>query len=57
MAKPPSVNYYRHRKNKRRQVITSEQPDGTLKVTIIDWEKGQVTPLEEKKGGSKEKPS
>jgi len=48
MAKPPSVNSYRHRKNKHRQVITYEQPDGSLKVTIIDFEKGKVTTFEEK---------
>lgn len=53
MAKPKSVNYYRHRKNKHRQVITYEQPDGTLKVKVVDWEKGKVTSFEENKEEAK----
>lgn len=53
MAKPQSVNYYRHRKNKHRQVITYEQPDGTLKIKVVDWQKGQVTSFEEKKEEAK----
>ena len=53
MAKPPGVNYYRHRKNKHRQVITYEQPDGTLQVTVVDFEKAKVTTFKEEKNPSK----